>query len=74
MSLKYSDNLGQDAFKNDDILVATRGMMNITSMISQMYQQAQVRKAHLAHERLSQELGLFEHVYNRYSGPGENAQ
>ena len=59
--------------KNDDILVATRGMMNITSMISQMYQQAQVRKAHLARERLSQELGLFEHVYNRYSGPGENA-
>ena len=23
--------------KNDDILVVTRGMMNITSMISQMY-------------------------------------
>ena len=59
--------------KNDDILVATRGMMTITSMISQMYQQRQVRKAHLARDRLSQELQLFEHVYNRYSGPGENA-
>ena len=27
----------------------------------------------MARERLSQELQLFEHVYNRYSGPGENA-
>ena len=56
-----------------DILVTTRGLMTITSLVSQIYQDFQVHKAWLERDKIEQELQLFEHVYRKYTGPGEDA-
>ena len=59
--------------KEDDILITTRGSMTITSMISQIYQEFQVRKAWLERDKIEQEMQLFEQVHEKYKGPSENA-
>ena len=59
--------------KEDDILITTRGSMTITSMISQIYQEFQVRKAWLERDKIKQEMKLFEQVHEKYKGPSENA-
>eukprot|EP00944_MAST-04C_sp_MAST-4C-sp1_P015921 g15921.t1 len=48
-------------------------MMTVTQMISQLYQQYQVQKAWEDRDKIEQEMKLFEHVHEKYKGPGENA-
>ena len=59
--------------KASDVLITTRGMMTVTQMISQLYQQYQVQKAWEDREKIEQEMQLFEQVHEKYRGPGENA-
>ena len=57
--------------KASDVLITTRGMMSVTQMICQLYQQYQVEKAWLKRDKIEQEMKLFEQVHEKYKGPSE---
>ena len=57
--------------KKSDVLITTRGMMTVTQMISQLYQQYQVQKAWEDRDKIEQEMKLFEQVHEKYKGPSE---
>ena len=59
--------------KKSEVLITTRGHMTVTQMVSQLYQNYKTQKAWKDRDKIEQEMKLFEHVHEKYKGPGENA-